>query len=71
LGVGNSITWTNGGNILSSAYGTQFVVQTSSDLVSWVDVPVGELNTNSDTTLTYTLTGANKRFVRLMVTPVE
>ena len=71
LGVGNSITWTNGGNILSSAYGTQFVVQTSSDLVSWANVPVGELNSNSDTTLTYTLTGANKRFVRLMVTPVE
>ena len=71
LEVDNSITWTNGGNILSSAYGTQFVVQTSSDLVSWADVPVGELDTNSATTLKYTLTGANKRFVRLMVTPAE
>lgn len=71
LEVDNSITWTNGGNILSSAYGTQFVVQTSSDLVSWANVPVGELDTNSDTTLKYTLTGANKRFVRLTVTPAE
>ncbi|MCX6879000.1 MAG: hypothetical protein NTW21_35105, partial [Verrucomicrobia bacterium] len=29
LNAGNTVTWTNGGKIPSSAYGTQFVVQTS------------------------------------------
>jgi fibronectin-binding autotransporter adhesin len=71
LGMGNSITWTNGGNIPGSAYGTQFLVQTSSDLDNWADVLVGDLTTNTDSTLTYTLTGAGKRFVRLKVTPTE
>ena len=72
LGAGNTITWTNGGKIPSSAYGTQFVVQTSSDLISWVDVPLGDLTTNTDGpggSLTYTLTGPAPRFVRLKVTP--
>ena len=33
--VNGSVTWPNGGNIPSSAYGSQFVVQTSTDLANW------------------------------------
>jgi autotransporter-associated beta strand protein len=67
-----TVTWTNGGNIPASAYGTQFVVQTSTDLVTWADVPSGSLTTNTDGpggSLTYTLAGTGKSFVRLKVTP--
>ncbi|MEY4242463.1 MAG: hypothetical protein RLZZ245_48 [Verrucomicrobiota bacterium] len=68
--VGGAVTWTNGGNIPASAYGTQFVVQTSENLVTWTDVSVGGLTTNTDSTLTDTLpTGQGKWFVRLVVTP--
>lgn len=71
--VSNTVIWTNGGNIPSSAYGTQFVVQTSNDLVSWADVAVGNLTTNTNGpggAIPYTLpTGAGKIFARLVVTP--
>jgi len=73
--VGNTVTWPNGGNIPSSAYGTQFVVQTSSDLVTWGDVTEGDFQqfgTNTAGSLSYTLDPANnpgKQFVRLRVTP--
>lgn len=71
--VSGAITWPNGGNIPSSAYGTQFVVQTSSDLSTWTNVPSGSLTTNSNGpsgSLTYTLpTGSGTLFVRLKVTP--
>jgi hypothetical protein len=33
--VGNTVTWPNGGNIPSSEYGSQFEVQTSTDLANW------------------------------------
>lgn len=68
----SSITWPNGGNILPAAYGTGYVIQTSSDLSTWADVLVGDLTTNTPGpagSLTYTLTGASPRFVRLKVTP--
>jgi hypothetical protein len=67
----NKVTWPNGGNIPSSAYGTQFVVQTSSDLASWTDVPITDAKlTNTPSLVSYTLTGGpNRRFVRLKVTP--
>lgn len=68
-GVPRTITWPNGGNIPASAYGTQFVVQTSPDLTVWTDVLIGDLTTNTDSTLTYTLTGGSPRFVRLSVNP--
>jgi hypothetical protein len=73
--VGNTVTWPNGGNIPSSGYGTQFVVQTSNDLVTWDDVTEGDLDqngTNTASSLSYTLDPANnpaKQFVRLKVTP--
>jgi autotransporter-associated beta strand protein len=72
LNGSNSITWQNGGNIPASAYGTQFVIQTSTNLSTWNDVPVGNLTTNTDGpggSVTYTLTGAAPRFVRMKVTP--
>jgi hypothetical protein len=71
--VGGVITWPNGGNIPASAYGTEFKMQTSSDLATWSDVSVGSLTTNTSGpggSLTYTLpTGSGKLFVRLVVMP--
>jgi fibronectin-binding autotransporter adhesin len=72
LDATNSITWTNGGNIPASAYGSQFVIQTSGNLAAWTDVLVGDLAANTDGpggSLTYTLTGPAPRFVRLKVMP--
>lgn len=71
--VGGAVTWTNGGNIDASQYGTEFVIQTSQDLVNWADVPSSSLTANEngpDGSLTYTPpTGQGKWFVRLVVTP--
>jgi hypothetical protein len=73
--VGNTVTWANGGNIPSTGYGTQFVVQTSNDLVNWYDVTEGDVDqngTNTASSLSYTLDPANnpaKQFVRLKVMP--
>ena len=71
---GNTITWRNGGNIPSSAYGDQFVVETSLDLVTWTVVDAAnDLNlSNTSTEVSYTIpsgTGVSKTFVRLKVTP--
>jgi hypothetical protein len=44
------------------------VVQTSTDLVIWEDVGEGNLDTN-DGSLSYTVSGPDKQFVRLKVTP--
>ena len=69
--VGNRVTWPNGGNVSSSAYGTKFVVQSSIDLVTWADVPSNDPNLeNTPNSVTYTFSayGANKQFVRLKVT---
>jgi hypothetical protein len=69
--VGNTVTWANGGNIPSSDYGSKFVVQTSTDLVNWNDVPAsGDANlVNTSGSVAYTLTGPGKKFARLKVTP--
>ena len=69
--VGNTVTWPNGGNIASSEYGSEFVVQTSTDLVNWTDVPgTGDANlANTSGSVSYTVTGSGKQFVRLKVTP--
>jgi hypothetical protein len=69
--VGNTVTWPNGGNIDSAAYGSEFVVQTSTDLVNWTDVPgTGDANlANASASVAYTVTGSGKQFVRLKVTP--
>jgi hypothetical protein len=68
-----AVTWPNGGNIPSSAYGTQFVVQVSTNLTTWEDVSVGNLDSNTDGpggSLSYTVSGpGDKQFARLKVTP--
>ena len=52
--IEGAVTWPNGGNIPSSAYGTQFAVQTSSDLAVWRDVPGSAVNlSNTDAALTW------------------
>jgi autotransporter-associated beta strand protein/parallel beta-helix repeat protein len=63
------ISWPNGGNIDSAAYGTQYVVQTSDDLVIWADVPASDLSSNTHDRLTYSLAGPGTRFVRLKLNP--
>jgi hypothetical protein len=65
------VTWTNGGNIPSSAYGSKFVVQTSTDLVTWTPVAGVDPNlSNTAGSVSYTLPpSAGKLFVRLVVTP--
>ncbi|MES2658956.1 MAG: autotransporter-associated beta strand repeat-containing protein [Verrucomicrobiota bacterium] len=71
IGAGDTVTWLNGGNIPSAAYGTQFKVQTSPDLTTWTDVLSGNPNLNNTSgSVKYTLpTGAGKLFTRLVVTP--
>ena len=75
LDATNKVTWINGGKIQSADYGTKFVVQTSTDLVTWDDVTEGDMEqngTNTASSLSYTLDPANnpaKQFVRLKVTP--
>jgi fibronectin-binding autotransporter adhesin len=68
LNGSNTVTWVNGGNISDSAYGTEFVVQTSSDLSVWNDVPLVNV-TNTAGSVSYTLSGSGPKFVRLKVTP--
>jgi hypothetical protein len=70
----HTITWTNGGNIPASGYGTRFVIQTSSNLANWTDVPLAGLieNTGDIGTpgkLVFTLTGPAPKFARILVTP--
>ncbi len=69
--VAGKVTWPNGGNIDHTAYGTEFLVQTSSNLSAWADVDAGDPNLNNTSeSVEYTLpTGAGRIFVRLVVTP--
>ena len=69
--VGNTVTWINGGNIPSSAYGTAFVVQSSIDLVTWTDIPGNDpnlVNTSNGVAYTFPVSDAGKQFVRLKLT---
>ncbi|MCX6867778.1 MAG: hypothetical protein NTV46_16480 [Verrucomicrobia bacterium] len=70
-GTTKQVTWPNGGKINSDQYGTQFVVQISSNLQTWTDVPAtGDPNlSNLSGSVSYTLTGASPSFARLKVTP--
>ena len=66
--VGGTVTWPNGGNMPSSGYGSQFVVETSTDLVNWIDVLVSDPNlSNNAGSVSYTLIGADRLFVRFKV----
>lgn len=69
--VDGKVAWPNGGNIDSTAYGTGFVVETSTDLVNWTPVADDDPNLlNTSTAVEYSLPpGAGRLFVRLSVTP--
>ena len=71
LNAGNKVTWTNGGKIPKAEYGSRFVVQTSTTLEHWDEVPAGDPQlSNLDDSVSYTLPeGAGKVFVRLLVSP--
>jgi hypothetical protein len=69
--VDNTVTWINGGNIPSSAYGTAFVVQSSIDLVTWTDIPGNDpnlVNTSNSVAYTFSVSGVGKQFIRLKLT---
>jgi fibronectin-binding autotransporter adhesin len=71
LNSSNNITWTMG-DTYSGTYGTDYVVQTSSNLTAWSPVAIGDVvidNTIPNKSVSYTLTGVGKRFVRLLVNP--
>lgn len=60
------VSWPKGDDY-AGVYGTDYVIQNSDDLSTWVDVPIGEV-TDADP-LEYTLsTGGSKEFTRLKVT---
>jgi hypothetical protein len=64
--VAGKVSWPRGA-AYGGAYGTHYVVQTSPDLATWTNVPVGGVANGNP--LTYTLpTGETKVFVRLVVT---
>ena len=71
--TGNTVTWPNGGNISATEYGTQFVVETSPDLVDWTPVPDTDPDLdNVAGSVSYTLPPdepGGKLFARLLVTP--
>jgi hypothetical protein len=71
--TGSTVAWPNGDNIPATDYGTQFVVQTSTDLVNWTPVPDTDPDLhNVAGSVSYTLPPdavGGKLFVRLVVTP--
>jgi autotransporter-associated beta strand protein len=67
--VDGKIAWPKGTGFVGT-YGTNYVVQTSSDLIIWTDVSASDSNLSDGSPLVYTLpTGSDKLFVRLVVTP--
>jgi hypothetical protein len=67
LAANGSITWPKGAGYTGD-YGTDYVVETSSDLEDWAPVAVGDVVIGG-TTLTYTLDSELAPiFVRLKVT---
>jgi autotransporter-associated beta strand protein len=66
LNGSNTIIWSMGASY-AGVYGTDYTVQTSPDLTIWNNVAAGSVTIVPGTSLTYTLTGAGKRFVRLLI----
>lgn len=66
-----TVTWPNGGNIPFTDYGTQFKVQTSTDLNIWTNIVSGDSSlNNTNGSVIFTLPAAPaKSFVRLVVSP--
>jgi fibronectin-binding autotransporter adhesin len=71
--VSGTVTWPMGATF-TGVYGTDYEIQTSGDLASWTQVPVGAgagvLTVTPGVSVAYTLpAGGGKVFVRLVVTP--
>lgn len=68
--VGGTVTWPMGATY-TGVYGTDYEVQTSSDLVTWSQVPVGTgdntVTITAGTSVVYDMPTGGKRFVRLVV----
>lgn len=65
--TGGAVSWPRGGSY-TGVYGTNYVVQTSSNLSAWTDVLISDPNLDNGSPLEYTLpTGAGPLFVRLKV----
>lgn len=67
-----TVTWPNGAGLPEGDYGVagQYVVETSTDLVTWVPVDGSDANLSVTAgSVSYTINGAGKQFVRLKVTP--
>jgi autotransporter-associated beta strand protein len=63
--VNGKVSWPRGISY-TGVYGTDYVVQRSTDLVGWTDVPLAGVNDGSP--LEYTLPAGPKLFIRLKVT---
>lgn len=68
--VAGAVTWTKGGSY-TGVYGTDFVLQSSSDLATWTPIPSNDASLhNTAGSVSYDLpTTAGPFFVRLKVTP--
>jgi len=64
--VGNTVTWPMGADY-AGVYGTDYVVQTSTNLVAWNGVAAGSVTILPGSSVAYTLPGGAKLFVRLVV----
>ncbi len=61
------VSWPKGASY-TGTYGTDYVIQTSTNLGTWTDVPLGNVTIDSDS-IDYTLPAGNpKQFARLKVT---
>ncbi len=68
LNSSNVITWTMGATY-TGTYGTDYVIQTSNELTTWAPVLVGDVTIVPGASVSCTLSGPGKRFVRLLVKP--
>jgi len=62
------VTWPMASNY-SGIYGTDYVIQTSTDLIAWSDVPESGVTIVTGVSISHTITGADAQFVRLIVMP--
>jgi fibronectin-binding autotransporter adhesin len=67
LGPNHTVSFTKGGSY-TGVYGTDYVIQTSTNLGTWTDVLITDPNLNNGSPLQYTLApGGGTSFVRLKV----
>ena len=68
--AGGTVTWPMGAGY-TGAYGTDYEVQSSTNLTTWTQVPVGTgdntVTVNAGTSVVYDMPSGGKSFVRLVV----